>query len=141
MGVLSDVVVASESEASSILHVAPRTRPWPWADMKGIEPVKLGRLEAVFRGGPYDDRFVAACALLASTEDHSVLVLRIPGGLTDHLARVEAAAATSLAKQWSEADEFARWQLKDVERALVELVRLARIARTTERDLLLWMSL
>jgi len=142
MGVLSDVIVASAAEAQRVLDVDSGARPWPWAPMKGIDHVKLGQLEAVFRGGAYDPGFVEACELLASA-DESVWVFRIPDILTDQLARLGPSAMKAPASEWAKAEEFAldRWTPQQVEEALSELASLAVKARATGKDLLLWMSL
>jgi hypothetical protein len=98
-------------------------------------------LEAVFRGGSYDGGFVDACELLASTDES--WVFRVPTALIDRLEGVEDGAIASLADRWSASEEFAldRWSRDDVQRTLVEMVRLVKLSRATGRDLLLWMSL
>jgi hypothetical protein len=154
VGVLSDLFVAERPDVPIELGGPTSDGRYPAADVKGLDPVKLGALaQLVFDdafesgdegsyGGTYD-LFLGRISEPAHQEgDDGPWVLRIPDELRVALRDLPDERVVDLAQRWHQAEEFQLDGLSD-EDALAYLRDLTRLARAAEppKQLFLWMSL
>jgi hypothetical protein len=160
MAIVTDYVVALEIESEDVAGVKAPTRRWPGHRAKGILPLDLAWLHFAVTGedphaktakprfvhNPFNDRdewrAFEAVAELAEfdglTEEDSPWVYEVPRKLVDELARLEHLG--DVAKRWSELRE-ASGGPKELEHTLLELRKLARLAKAERKSLLLRVAL
>lgn len=109
MGLLIDYfVAASDADARGVLQHGPGGR-LTWTDGSGIEPtVNLGQLEKLLTGKTFDEQLddQASHAVIASSEDNEVLVIRLETGFVRALAAADRPTLDRLATPWSKIEEF-----------------------------------
>ena len=140
MGVLTDLIIADESQAEAVCKTIVPSETWPGIDAKGIDQVILGMLLSIITNQPYQNSMVDEFDLLYEGSDDGPWVYRIPDRLVVPLAELAGEAFEGTAQKWSQIDEFApdRWQLQDVSTVLREICDLARQAREQKKALLMW---
>lgn len=143
MGVLTDIVVASEAEAGAVGRASVPSQQWPGMDAKGIDQIKLGMLLSLLSGEPYRDSLVDEFTFLWEQSDDGPWVYRIPPCLVDRLSQLQGPELQRVAQEWARIEEFrlVNWKPADVEAVLRALVGLAEQARSQGKDLLMWMCL
>lgn len=143
MGVLTDIVIADDREAASVVAAAVPSRQWQGMDAKGIDQVKLSTLWALLADREFSVESVEEFATLAEESEDGPWVFRVPRPLLDLLAQLDTEQAHAKARAWAATEEFTldRWKGEDVERILDELRALAREAAAQNKSLLMWMSL
>jgi hypothetical protein len=140
---LTDIVVAKSGEAGLVAESTIPYQTWPGMDAKGIEHIKLGQLLSILAGEPYQNCVIGEFTLLHEASDDGPWVYRIPDRLIDHLIQIDPSGLDQLAYEWSQIEAFAldAWQPDMVASVLIGLHSLAREARGTGKDLLMWVSL
>jgi hypothetical protein len=144
MGVLTDIVIANESEAKAIATSSVPSREWPGIDAKGIDQVKLGTLWALLTGQDFKvESVVNEFVTLHEVSEDGPWVFRVPPQIVKLLADLDDERANTTALAWAATDEFvlAQWEGGAVRSILDELRSLARSANATSKSLLMWMSL
>ncbi len=160
MAISTDYVVALEVESEDVAGAKAPTRRWPGYRAKGLLPLDLSWLHFALTGedphaktakpryvhNPFTDRdewrAFEAVAELAEfdclTEQESPWVYEVPRKLVDELARLEHLG--EVAKKWAALRE-ATGSAKELEHALLELRKLARLAKSERKSLLLRVAL
>lgn len=143
MGLLTDIVVADETEAVAIAESPVPSQKWPGVDVEGIDVIKLGLLWAELSHQVYDPELVTAFSELHTASDEGPWVLRVPEPLAQLLADVNDATAASAAEVLVTKEEFEPdgWTVQDVRDVVVELGVLARQALGAGKSLVMWTSL
>jgi hypothetical protein len=77
---------------------------------------------------------------VAMSDGGETWLFRFPAGLVDRLATLDAASATQAASRWAATEEL-NCPPEELVPVLQALVRLARNARSSGRELYLWGSL
>lgn len=140
MGLLTDVVIADESEAQSIAASGAESRPK--IQCKDLDNAKLGSLLELLSKSR--SQSLETFPLVAERSNQGPWVFRIPDEMIDYLAAIsDEERLEDIADQWAETEEFQldRWSVADAEDILKELTALARAARSAGKGLLLWMCL
>lgn len=160
MAMVTDYVVALEIEAEGVAKAKAPTRRWPGFRAKGILPLDLSWLHFALTGddphakqakpryvhNPFTDkdewRAFEAVAELAEfdclTEEDAPWVYEVPRKILDELARLDHIG--EVAAKWAALRE-ASGTPAELERALVELRKLARLAKAEHKSLLLRVAL
>lgn len=158
MGILSDFVVAHAAEAEAIAATPKRTR-WPAFESKGFTVIEVAWLHFLITGEEADapaspprivrnpftgrDQHVSAFDCYADfkclIDNGESWVHEIPASLVDELAG--ASDLANIAERWTACEEMAGSTSSDLVAVLVELQRLALVARKEGKALLLWTSL
>jgi len=147
MGVLSDIIIADRTEATSINAAeGNHLKQWDCLESKGIDTIKLGSLSRILAGRSLDDVPAVPVfmdnSLLDKYSDDGPWVYLVPDQLVSALAALDDDAEETVAASWAEIEEFrlSRWQPMDVQEYLHDLIEYARKARDQGKSLLLWMS-
>jgi hypothetical protein len=148
MGVLSELVVADESDAEAIAASDNPTRDWDGISWKTIDAIKLSTLWAILGDSSLGVEEVMGRArqfprLSRRTED-GPWVMGVPCRLIDLLAGLDGedeARLVQVAEAWAVTEEFQGWEPSEVREVLRDIVDLADTARLEGKGLLLWMSL
>lgn len=159
VGILSDFCVADRSEAAAIAATTERTR-WPSLESKGFTQLEVGLLHFALTGedpnapvspprfvkSPFSGKELPVVASVAYLDAFTCLddreeawVHEVPPSLVQEIA--EAPELEGVAARWAENEELEGVEVGDLVDLLVELQRLARLARARGKSLLLWTSL
>ena len=123
---------------------------WPAVELKGLDTVKLGKLEAILSGTEYDD--------LDQDELHQVVraggeegpwIAPVRPPLVDALASLGEPRTPSIAADWGATEEFtigrkgglSRDEVNELAAALRDLAALARVARDRSEPMYLLLAL
>jgi hypothetical protein len=141
VGVLSDIVVADESQAEAILSMSVPSQELPGADVKGIDTIKLATLESILTGQPYEQ--VESHDPVAGDSDGGPWVFAVRPSLVSALATASDTQLSAAATEWSATEEFQldAWPLDAVRSVLAELTRVSKLATNERKRVFLWMSL
>ncbi|MGH7130386.1 MAG: hypothetical protein ACREJO_00355 [Phycisphaerales bacterium] len=142
MGVLTDFVVAKESEAAEVAHAHADNPKWRRWDCKGIDHILLAGLYEVLTDRPADEA-VEDLEQIAEGGDDGPWVYLVPREWVEAIAAIDddhmgaASRAWALRGEWTERGE--------PEPDLSEYVKLlreaSRAARDSNQSLLMWMCL
>jgi hypothetical protein len=158
MGILSDFVVADPSEAKVVAGAGDRRR-WPVLQSNGFTVLEVAWLHFLITGedadapasppkvvqNPFTKREQVVSALvqysdfpcLADTGE--TWLHQLPNGLVDELAK--ATDLPLIADRWASCEELRGAKPEILAGILMDLQRLARLARSSKKALLLWTSL
>jgi len=142
VGLVSEFVVAAESDAEKIAGSENPAAEFDGVEMKGIDVVKLGVLQSALSGRPLVQLF-PEYKTLAEGSDDGPWVTRIPDELVSALASMTDEERRRASDKWSKAEEFTmeQWESADVATALDSICEIARKAVSARKALLLWNSL
>jgi hypothetical protein len=159
MGILSDFVVADRSEAESVAATLDRSR-WPLLRSKGFTPLEVGLLHFALTGedasapvsppkfakNPFTGKETPLSVSIAYLDNFPCLhdggeawVYEVPASLVCELAN--ASGVDAVAANWAAFEELERADPEDLKAVIIELGRLAGLAREQRKSLLLWISL
>jgi hypothetical protein len=148
MGVLSELVAASESEAQAVLESDGPSQNWPGIVCKGLDQIKFASLWVILSGETVRAEGIVQrlnqIEVIASAGEQGPWVLAIPEPFRDQLADLaseEDDALRKVATTWAASGELKGWQIDEVASLLQETADLADLAREDEKDLLLRVSL
>jgi hypothetical protein len=146
MGVLTDFVVASVSDAQRVGESSScPSRDFDGLDAKGIDTVKLGSLYSVLTGEPTDPGLSGRCTLLFMASDEGPWVMQVPEDLVKLLAELAPKELGSVAAAWAQTEEFSpayeNWPVTLVQEVLEGIAELCRQAVAEGKAVLMWMCL
>jgi len=136
-----------DATAAATLDDAPDPVRFEVLDGGGIEPaVRLGTLEALLRGIPYEQVMADPrhCKRISNRDSGSRWVVALADTLRDALAAATADQLAEAAVPWSQTDEFQLFGGTDADLLtgwLGELADLARHAQARSHHLYCWISL
>jgi hypothetical protein len=139
---LTDILIVSRGEASTILEQYPQRRDWPRLELKGLDNTKLAALlEALGASAEAPALEGEGCLVASRKEGPWVFVL--PTALRDLLANLPEGEFRAVAERWAAHEElvFDEWTADDVEPGIGMLKEQAKKSAASGKDLLLWMSL
>lgn len=139
---LTDILIASKDEASTIFDQYPQRKDWSSLELKGLDNFKLAALLTVLGSTADAEALEGEECLVASNEDGPWLFL-LPITFRDTLAAIPASELRAVAERWVTQEDLAidRWSVADVEPCIGMLNEHAKKSLEADKDLLLWMSL
>jgi|SRR5208282_2170450 len=136
MGVLTDVYLATPETA-----LAYDQNPGPFAEVtvsaKGVMDLELSMLWAIYRGVPWDVQMLKDFRQLLVRDGGERLIAEIPNSLATYLADSDDARISQVSVAWAATEEMARCA-QHVESHLRNLVKLAKLARSVDKRMYLW---
>lgn len=143
MSVLTDLIIADESEAKAIAVSGSPLLHWSGIAAKGIDHVKLGKLLSIVMGVPYQNSFINEFTQIAEASEDGPWVFRMPPRLVRPLAAMQGDELVRISGQWATAEEFARsgWDEAAVIQMLTSICDLSKQAIATGKALLMWVCL
>ena len=141
---LTDYFIASPAELQTLrIQTTPADR-FPAVRAKSADTVKLAALQRILATAGSDPVLaVLKCRVVGEPTSQGPWLFAVPAVLTDVLARLTESEVAQVAGQWADTQE---WRLDRGSRELIasvlgELHALAQNARSTDREMFLWMSL
>jgi len=141
MGVLTDIVVADDTEAPAVAAAAVPSERWPGIDMKGVDEFMLALLWAELSHQASGPELETAFTALHAASEEGPWVSRVPKPFVRLLAQSDDTAAASAARALLAHAEFETWELHEVREVVDGLRALAREAVRTGKSLILWVCL
>jgi hypothetical protein len=143
MGILTDLVVADESEAEAVAGSGGPLERWSGIDAKGIDQVKLGMLLSIMAGEPYRSSLVGEFVQLAEDSEDGPWVFRVPPRPVSSLSKIKDDELGRLSERWLAVEEFADsgYDLATVTEVVASLRELSKRALSEGKGLLMWMCL
>lgn len=141
MGVLSEMFVATEDEVRAL---APDDLPFErfrTLDLKGITDVELAALSAQIRGLDFEDALDDVSGFLAVDETEGPWFSMLENAFIDALAALPDSSLAAHAKTWATSEELEDWDVNNLRKSLVGIVRLAREAVQQGKTVFVWNSL
>lgn len=142
MGVLTDFVVANESEATEVAKAHGDSPRWKRWDCKGIDNILLAGLYEALTDRPADET-MDEVEQIAEGGDDGPWVYLVPRQWIEAIAGIDDDHMVAASRAWALFDEWA--ERGEPEPDLSEYVKSLREASRTARDsdqaLLMWMCL
>ena len=143
MGVLTDFIVADESDAK---RLGDQREAFDGLDAKGIEQVRMGTLYSLLTKTERDPSFLLSNESFAYTaSDEGPWVQTIPDDMVQHLAKMSPPDVQRIGDAWFQTEEFdpkySRWSRDDVTEFLVGIQQLAIRAKNDGKRLFMWTCL
>jgi hypothetical protein len=123
---------------------------WPAIEFKRLDPVKMGTLESILTGVPYDDVDQDELhALVRHGGDEGPWIVRLRQPLIDALATLEDSRIREFGAAWADTDEFklrpsdkpSKADIEDLSMAIGEMSSLARVSKERAEPMFLMMGL
>ncbi|HXS72651.1 MAG TPA: hypothetical protein VN725_01300 [Rhodanobacteraceae bacterium] len=108
MGIITDFVIALDSDAEAIGQSASPADQWPTVQAKGVETVKLASLYCVAIGTPYGKQIQRSFSLVGGDKDEGPWVFQFPSEVLHAIASIDDARLPSVAKEWAATEELRR---------------------------------
>ena len=138
MGILTDLVAATDADVERIARSQVPSQQFSGVDIKGIDTVKLGTLHSLLTGDDFEALLSQYDPVFEVSED-GPWVSRIPPALQSRLASMDATEMRRVADLWAATEEFKldEWQPADVARVLESICTLATRADAAGQTLFL----
>jgi hypothetical protein len=142
MGILTDLILATEEELEAVGNDDVPIDVLPGVEAKGMGLVDFISLHAILTRQETDPVVTAFPAVRALSEDGPWLN-RLPDDLVARLAACDDADLHRIATEWSQTEELQRgdWQHGELLSRLEEMKALAQRALIEQKPLHLWMCL
>jgi hypothetical protein len=142
MGLLTDLVIANEADATNIANSHYPLDDFTGIDIKGVDSVKLTTLHSILSGEEFKD-LLAQYNPIASASDDGPWVFVLPADLVARLANLDEAELADTAAKWGNTEEFQLdgWSQSNVTDVLRGIAHLARQASDQGKHIFAWMSL
>jgi hypothetical protein len=139
MSLAADYVVAHRNHAPAVLAGGSGTQPD--ARLAGIDPPRLASLLVILARHKRPYLGPARCKMLTDSAHHQCVLL-VPPRMVAMLAAAEA-VAPQVAVEWARAHgpTSGAWSVQAASQALGRLIELAKMARRSDSDLLVRLSL
>src|SRR5262245_54177269 len=140
MGVLSDLILATEAELASVPPDAVPINVLPGLDVKGIDLVKIGTLHALLAGRDFDPSLQGFPMVSGEESEDGPWVFRCPDDLITRLAAVSDTDVPRVATRWAATEEFRLdgWDPGEVAVAFRKMRDFARRAKDEGKPIHLW---
>ena len=138
MSVLSDLYVSTPDEALRYdeTQSAPENER---AQLKRLTTLEYSMLWAILEGKPWELSSMKAFEMIMIEDDGERLIYRFPETLVELAGGLDDAAIAAAAEPWANTEEM-RCDPEDTKFIIGELRRVARVAKETNRNLYLWIS-
>lgn len=143
MGLLTDFVIADDTDAEAICASNDHLNQWPSLEAKGVDNIKLAALWAALTTDADVESLEGDAFLIHMADKQGPWVFRLPDDLVEHLAALSPETITDVAARWSEHEElqYDGWT-PDVAASFLGVLTLhAQRAVTENKPLLLWMCM
>ena len=141
MGVLTDLVIADQSEAEAVARSSAPWGQWRWVDAKGHNEFTLGALLCILRGESYLEAVSEEFPLLAQASEGGPWVFAVPETLLGALERLDDGRIPGAVSEWLRTEEMRDADREGAEILVRELKGLAAEALSRRKPILMWISL
>jgi hypothetical protein len=140
MAVLTDILIASPSEAEAICRDLRHFDRWPCLQYKSIDPIVLSALLVALGADEDAKALTGGSRVLFRDGKEGPSVFHLPDALPTLLANLEDEKIPEIAARWAQGDlSYAGAQISGVEMGLRQLRDFSKQAVKANKPLLLWM--
>jgi len=135
MSVLADLYISSNEDA-----VKYDTAPDKFADRvqyKGLTPLELSMLWSIIKNAEWSISMMDDFPCLLQIEGGERLIHQLPAAMAQELAALSTDRIASITSAWAATEEI-QGDPEDIRPVVDDLVRLAREAGKTNRNVYLW---
>lgn len=140
MAVLSDIFVSLPPVAGQydpVKNSKGKGQLFEVVQYKGLTNLEIGTLWAIMDSEEFDfDKH----ALESIKPQESTWLFRLPDPLVQRLAGLSSESIAAIAPVWADTEEL-QWAPSEAEEVIVDMVRLAKSARSQSKSMYLWGSL
>jgi hypothetical protein len=143
MGVLTDLVIATEADLGGVSPDELPISVFPGVDIKGIGIIELAILHGLLAGKEFDPRLEAFPMVGGQESEDGPWLNRLPQDFVERLAGLDGEHLSSAAAQWRATEEFEHngWDPEDISQRLGEVCELAKRAVSEGKPIHLWTCL
>jgi hypothetical protein len=143
MALLTDVLVASSSEAEAICRDLRHFEKWPCWQSKGVDNMVFSDLLRALGAEADATALARADRLIYREREDGPWVFHLPDIIPRTLSKLEDDEIPGLAERWLQGEEAGEGgaRVEDVVVALTELRNLSKQALAANKSLLLWVCL
>lgn len=143
MAVLTDILVAPESDVPAIILQWPGTKSWAALESTGLDGIMLSELADALGDSKLAEEIAGLGPASFADEVSGPWVYVLPFGFRDQIADLPAPELEAMATAWAEREEAKAMGLSPQVAAslLSEIHSLAIAASKSGQPLLLWISL
>lgn len=138
MGFYSNWFLAEKGDAEAISSIVTTEEhsfeDWPHLSLKDVSEMDLSALWGILRVEP--DSLDTATGDLLHRQGDEVFVCLVEPGFVDLLAAVNPSTIKRLAETWHKSEGLTRWNLKEVESAIRQLVDFTGRAKRERKPIL-----
>jgi hypothetical protein len=137
---LSYIVLAKNGDAKKVAKTSMPSKQFRNIDVKGIDPVKLGKLHAIVADKSYD-AVKKSYGLAAEGGEEGPWVVRLDDELVGTIAGFDVSAAKKAWTAWAKIDEMKadKFDVAGVRLIVRAMCDMCRRARDDKQSLFLWM--
>ena len=147
MGILADLFVTTPESAndyatSQLRGRAAHLKRYAPVEFRGLTFLEFGKLWALLADEPWQLKS-HMLQMVSFGDDNESWLCRFPEAFVALLASLPDSKHGEYSEAWASTDELSASSLapEDARKILVELVRLAKQAKSTQREMYLWGSL
>ncbi len=139
MGVLTDLLVATEADMEAIGEMDYPLGQFPGLDAKGLDWVSFSTLQELVTGEPYDDVLKLYDPVLTVSDD-GPWISKIPANLVQRLASLTETERRTIGARWAQTDELKHQWTEDVVQEVLEDICKLAVKAVSQPDhvLLMW---
>jgi hypothetical protein len=136
MGVLSDIYISRDNDEAVEYDAAPNKFS-ERAQFTGLLPPELSTLWAIVRGIDYDFKMFCDFPCLLEKDGGERLIHSFPAAMVTALGQLTPDQIQAATVKWAATEELS-CSPADIQPVVEAMVRLARLATTSGRNLYLW---
>ena len=141
MGILADLFVAHPADApgyeEQLKNRDALQKRFERVEFKGLTDLEFSTLWALLKGEEWD---LEKHALEEVTPAGNTWLFRFPSSFVQQLTSIDERRISDVSIPWAATEEL-QWEPSEAKEVVVELVRLARVAKSSSKGLFLWGSL
>ena len=149
MAMITNLVVASKSDAKLIAETPVPTKKWQGLEGKTVEHIKFCTLWVILEGGKLPDvpavqARINQMEVLHQVSEDGPWVFLIPRLLRDLIAGCSAkeeSKTNAIATAWGLTEEFESWKAEEVSKVFKDIVVLGSAAKSEDKELMLWIRM
>lgn len=141
MGVLTDILIAYESEAKTIGETETPWEKWPSLHAQGYDLINFASLLCILNGQEWRDEVLDQFSTLYQASDEESWITLLPNQLVMKLANLSDEAVLNVASQWVRDEDMEGSDIFLLQDFLEGLRELSQKALSANQSLLMWQSL
>lgn len=143
MGVLTDLIIATEDELAAVDPDEIPINVLPGLDIKGTGIIELATLHAILGGTEFDPGLEDFPSVSGEESEDGPWIFRFPDSLVHRLASASAAELSRVAAEWARTEELelSGWPPEVLHQRLLEMAEFAKSTVLQGKPVHVWSCL